>query len=226
MALSLSVSKETRQRLAKLGGLTDDGFDELLEFMRSQAEQFASLGNVREAASGLQHCASEAADIVHAVMPLLLRHVSDGRTPSEVTAAVLAAYKRNPDPDLLVNAKDVAIFKKRLLAILADNQIALKTKAMALVGERSAVLHQAKIISDVRPVFASSKSKIDAVEAFSIIHTLVLTYVQDGEYVKSFVALDSADLTSLKEIIDRAQSKERALSKFLEASAAAKIVIA
>lgn len=225
MTLHLAINKESRARLAKLANVTEIGFVELLEFMRAQVEQFGSLANVRDATAALNHCAEDAGEIVHSMMPLLVRHIADGRTASEVVAAVVATYKRDIENVYLSSSKDMTLFRKRLLAVLSDEQIALKTKAMALVSERSSLLHKAKIISDVRPVFGSSKKTVDMVEAFSIIHTLVLTSMQDGDYVKNFIALDSADLTSLKEIIDRAQAKEKSLSKFLESSKVSKIVI-
>jgi len=74
----------------------------------------------------------------------------------------------------------------------------------------------AKILSDIRPVFGDdlSEGPISAV----ITHTLKLAYHEGGEHKEFFIVMDQQDLITLFEVIDRAHEKEQALTGLLQKS--------
>ena len=89
--------------------------------------------------------------------------------------------------------------------------------------DRGLLLTDVKIVSDLRPVF--SMVGADKVEAFTIIHTLVVDCYDRDVSKKFHIALDMSDIEKLKKAVDRAKSKEKALSKFVGAAGIAKIEI-
>lgn len=79
-------------------------------------------------------------------------------------------------------------------------------KAFNLLTENERVFREARIITDVRPVFH------DVLDADNrpalLLHQLKLSYQQDGDPYDDYVCLDSKDLIKLKEHLDRAIEKE------------------
>lgn len=225
VAISLNLSKEALKRLAHLPSISSEGFEEMLEMMQSRAEQFGTLELVRKAARELRHCPTEAEEVVQTVFPLMVRHLADGESSKDLVEAILARMSRATVGVPTLPAKSLALLRKRLSALVSSNQIALKAKALSLVNERISLLHKSKIVTDIRPVFQLGRKKSTSVEAGCIIHTLVLEYSENGEYAKRHIAVDSSDMQRLKESIDRAVAKERALSDLLAAAHLPKIAV-
>ena len=72
-------------------------------------------------------------------------------------------------------------------------------------------------MTDARPVFAVDAS--GPPEAFVVSHTLKFDIHEEGEDREWFVALNSADLVALKNVIDRALEKQSSLTKALRPTA-------
>lgn len=98
----------------------------------------------------------------------------------------------------------------RLLNIETFNALA-KAKRLQRDGER--LYCDAKIVSDIRPVFDSRPTNrpVGAV----VTHTLKLGYHESGEHREFNVILDRIDLDLLSDIIKRAQAKDKTLRGLL-----------
>jgi hypothetical protein len=125
--------------------------------------------------------------------------------------------------DVTVAARDIPNFKvpegvaftERLAALLALNSlntIALKAKELQLESERT--FCEARIITDVRPVFGEN---VDDSPSMIIVHTLKLGFHESG-HKDIYVALDAADIASLKKTLERAEDKARKLKALLDAT--------
>ncbi|WP_141285588.1 hypothetical protein [Ideonella azotifigens] len=211
-------------RLAALASISDEDFADLVQSMEKLTALVSINESISELTSRLTQCsADEATQILHAVMPLYFAYISDGYTPAEVVAGVedgLASYRGR---ELLKTKKSISLLKSRLLSLLGNRRIAMRAKATGLVFERPLVLQEARIISDIRPIFASDK--VSNVDAYSIIQTLILDCFENGEDKKFHIAIDAEDIEQLADILNRARDKEKALSKMLEATGVTKIEI-
>jgi hypothetical protein len=73
----------------------------------------------------------------------------------------------------------------------------------------------ARIFSDIRPVFGDS---IESASAAVVVHNLKITVRRNEKEEDIFIALDNNDLRELKEVVDRAEKKTKALASILEKS--------
>ena len=94
--------------------------------------------------------------------------------------------------------------------------IPAKARMLLLEGKR---LCSAKVVSDIRPVFDYSDVPCQP-EAALIVHHLRISYHDDGAraLTEFAVALDSDDLDSLIDTLNRAKAKEQALEGLLKIS--------
>ena len=102
---------------------------------------------------------------------------------------------------------------EKLLSI--DNLgIIAKAKKLQRVGER--LYCNAKIMSDIRPVFSDDPSLRPS--GAVITHTLTIAYHGGSEHSEFHVALDSEDVDELADVLARAGKKDETLRKFLKES--------
>ena len=97
--------------------------------------------------------------------------------------------------------------RSSILARILDTESTLgrAAKAGSLLVRHQTLLCSAQILTDVRPVFDEPAESVDAFVAF---HTLMVTYHEVVDTRTISMAMDSRDLATLKEQIERAQRKE------------------
>lgn len=106
--------------------------------------------------------------------------------------------------------------KHRLGAILSIEPLMIAAKAITILTDHERTFHTARILTDIRYAFRSDPEQkpYGAV----IVHTLKLSYHQEGEHKQFFMALETEDLARLKTVAERAQQKEKAIRRDLEAT--------
>lgn len=125
--------------------------------------------------------------------------------------------------DVVVAARDIPNFKVgegvdlsvRLAALLAlDSLNIISLKAKELQHESERTFCNARIITDVRPIFGEN---IDDSPTMIIVHTLKIGFHESG-HKDIYVALDAADIAGLKKTLQRAEDKAKKLKSMLDAS--------
>lgn len=104
-------------------------------------------------------------------------------------------------------------FAKRINILLGYEQIYYAAKANDIATEYSNVYLNAKVVTDIRPVFGIDVTRLP--KAAMILHNLHLHYRSDieGDHKDIFIALDSKDIKALKELLIRAEAKEKTLQE-------------
>ncbi|MGA2060182.1 MAG: hypothetical protein ABSG67_06845 [Thermoguttaceae bacterium] len=97
---------------------------------------------------------------------------------------------------------------KVLDTLNADHPLYIASKAEQLRLSHQNVLTDARIITDLRPVFNPSAKKI---AEFIISHNLLVNYYDGTETRRMVFALDANDVANLRRICERAQEKEHTL---------------
>lgn len=102
------------------------------------------------------------------------------------------------------------------MATLLDlDLIVTMARALDLVTEFDKSFHEARIVTDLRPLFEDPSDIQGAV----IVHTLRIEYHQGGGQIKAFyVTLGASELHQLQSLVQRAVQKSDALRHFAEAS--------
>jgi len=102
------------------------------------------------------------------------------------------------------------------MVLSAENPLGITTKAIDVLTEHEHVFQYARIVTDVRPIFTNNAQEKPA--AAVVVHMLNLFFNDMGQKRQLCVALDSNDLSLLKQIIERAELKEKTIkTTFAEA---------
>lgn len=106
-------------------------------------------------------------------------------------------------------------FRRKLgEALQLEEPLGITAKAAGVAAGHQRMYAEARILTDIRPVFHSDPDK-KPVAAF-MYHNLCLSYYEGGDRKNLYIMLDSEDIESLRAAIERASRKESTLSKLLQ----------
>jgi hypothetical protein len=91
---------------------------------------------------------------------------------------------------------------------LRNESLTVSAKAWALLTDNQANFKEARVITDVRPIFADSN---EPPPAGLVVHMLRLTYWGDDSEHAFWVAMDDNDMEALRKVVVRAQGKSKQL---------------
>ena len=112
----------------------------------------------------------------------------------------------------------ISTLQARLTKLLSfDSSLGVTSKALDVMRENERTFCNARIISDVRPIFANTTKKAAAAV---VVHNLQIGYHEPGSkaHKEFYVALDMQDIQKLKEVIARAEEKTEALQAIVNAA--------
>ena len=113
-----------------------------------------------------------------------------------------------------INEEEFTSLKQRLITLLdAHKTLTLTAKANDLLGDHQHCFYSARLFSDMRPVYSSDVSSI---EAGIVIHDLVIHYGDSEDHKDFHVLLDDADIQALRETLDRAEKKSAVLRRMMK----------
>lgn len=105
---------------------------------------------------------------------------------------------------------DWGLFAQDLAKLLScDKSLGIIAKIQDVRQEYGRLFCSARVLSDIRPVFGSDPTA--APLAAAITHTLRITYHEREDHKEFHCALDAADLRQLRDLVERAISKEAAI---------------
>jgi len=135
-----------------------------------------------------------------------------GRFVSQLSRAMRASERK----DLIVSPEERPSFDEKLIKLLSVEPILITSKSDTLKSEFEKTFCDARIISDIRPVFAKPEERpITAL----VIHTLKIEFHGPaGRHDEFYIALDDDDLAKLKKLIERATVKSVGLKALLRES--------
>lgn len=212
-AANLHIPEQYRQGVEKIANLQDKEFEELLVTVQHEPptlQREAFIASVASKAKGISP--SDISAIVDTLMALY----------------VVRAFLELPIDDFVNNisaTQDIDLsstqrnqLRRQLGAFLALDSLTVTSKALGVLSESERGFHDARVITDVRPIFGENVAVPPA--AAVIFHTLEINYHYNrGRSVDGFfVVLDTADIQTLREVLNRADAKARSLVSMLEAA--------
>ncbi|HEX5851763.1 MAG TPA: hypothetical protein VFY36_01605 [Solirubrobacteraceae bacterium] len=151
----------------------------------------------------------KAEDVLDALLSLTTLLPEGGDGVSELARDVA----ESPDLDLDEAARHELV--QRLEGLLGVDSFVLAARASEIVTEFPKVFHEARILTDLRPVFGPDPTR--GPQAALLVATLKLEYhLADGPVDVDFFALDYSDLLRLREIVDRAIAKHTSLRGLID----------
>lgn len=136
---------------------------------------------------------------------------------SEAAGNVAQAMQDSSLEKLALSDEDRDKFEERLVALLSSSRLDLVGKASALTLEQEHFMREARIVTDIRPVFGSNPASHPS--GAIITHTLRLTYTDSDNRRRDFyIALDAVDVRDLQDSLKRAEKKAGSLKSMLDAA--------
>lgn len=105
-------------------------------------------------------------------------------------------------------------FGRALSQMIATPVLQTSAKAVSVLNRQERLFHDARIMSDIRPVFGDEPAERPA--GAVLVHTLSIEHYINGEVETFNVAMDRKDLAELKETVDRAITKAGTLADVVE----------
>jgi hypothetical protein len=117
-------------------------------------------------------------------------------------------------PELIDINIDSISLKERFERLLSINSLYIIAKSARLKFDGERLYFEAKILSDIRPVFDADPENIPS--AAVITHTLKIVYHEGNNHKEFYVVLGSSDLSSLSKTVERAVLKDETLRNLLK----------
>lgn len=145
------------------------------------------------------------AEIAHSLLSLTSLQADFETSTASVADAIASAMERSDSEKLRLPKEDRERFKSILTDLLSSNALQIAGKARSLQFEDEHVFQDARIVTDIRPVFGDSiqESPVGAI----LVHKLKLTYLRNKQLEDFFIELDSRDVRILRGLLDRADAK-------------------
>lgn len=212
----LNIPERYRPGLSLLATMADDSYSGLLGSLRSAPPSFSGqrevtawvMPSVKSVSEGDINRIFESLASLSRV--LARRGAQSTQLAHDVSVAALDTIKG-------LTATAAATLERRLDDLLPlSSLIASANKAKELQVQRERTLCDVRLLTDLRPVFADDVTK--PAMAMTVIHTLKIGYHDSNSSIHKefYVALDAADIKSLKSALERAEQKEQSLKDTLE----------
>lgn len=198
----LPLSEKERAGLTTLRDLSGIGIDQLIADLSRSPESLPSVDGLPGAT-------------VQQIVDTL-KHLYETRVIADVpvTEFVSDVCEALRETDELSSSAEQQ-FRERLTRLLDIESMNVAAKAFSLYGEHANIFCDARILTDMRPVFGENVS--DGPAAYIVSHTLKIAYHGTvGRIEELYVGLASEDLVELRIVIDRAEAKAKSLRKALE----------
>lgn len=194
------------ERLAKLDA--DKALNLVAALSAGEVRDMRTLKGAISGAVGSTWAKDEVDAFVGHLMSMSAIGASHSFSAEEFAQVITQRAKTDLDDD------DLSVLQDRLAALLGASDFAAFSKATDIATEYDQVLHLSRIVSDIRPVFGA-EAEADPIGAV-IVHTLRIDYFHEGRVKTISFAMNTRDLDELARNTERANAKQRALSKTLE----------
>jgi len=191
--------------LLKLGTLSEDSARDLISALASVSPTLSPKGLASKLGAAVKSISAEdLADLAAALIALSSVRVVNKIPVPQFVEEVCESFATGKPPQV---PEGVAL-RSRLTGLLQAEPLMLSAKASTLQREHTNVLFDARLVTDIRPVFTDGP---EAVPGAMIVHMLKFSYIHDNQSKEFFVALDDEDLMKLQKVISRAEAKSKTL---------------
>ena len=213
MATVLNLNTKSQKALKSLLSLSGSQIDELAAFLAENLEKLGESADALALSNDIKGVPHEVAyPLLDFFAPFCMQRLSAARDYKELVDAVLQNFSRLGE-DGNLTAVEQKKLKSQLHTIFSNPTLALKSKGVRLQSDHDKVFKSAELLSDIRPIFSvNGKPTIEAAVTFQ---NLKIQYFEDGQVRYFYCALDSKDLESVKDVVDHALKKQKALLDML-----------
>ena len=199
--------------MQKLMKLSEDSFNQLISALEGVGPTLFPHELSDQVESKLKGVSSEdVSEIIASIMSLSSHRVHDDSTPEELAEQVAQAAS---DSGIAIQSnKERDSFKKKLIRFFELSTLYVSSKALGILQSNENVFCTCRILTDVRPVFGTD-AKVPPVAAV-VVYMLDISYHKDGDVKHLYIAMDSLDIDTLKDALNRAETKAETLKPLIK----------
>jgi hypothetical protein len=165
-----------------------------------------------EGAASQELSNTEAATVVRSLQSLYLFKASAESPLPEFVSGLIAAMQASENEGLAAADDNKAVLTTKLTDLLSLSSLERFYKTEQLKADHQQIFYDAKIVTDLRPVFDQPKEPpVGAI----VTHTLKIIFHEYGEHRELYFSLDAEDVVTLKKIAERAIDKMSSLQALL-----------
>ena len=188
------------------------------EALKSALEKAPIVGGLKELTSAVvQQVPSlkrkEIEQILRTLFSLCVLLTDEEESLSENIATLSNVMQVSGRPELSLTDEEKVEFERKMEKLLNIKVVATSAKVQQLRLEYSNTFSDAKIFTDMRPIFDEPANRPIGC---ALAHTLKLTYHEGSDHKEFYVVLDAEDLGSLKKVIQRAETKAASLKSLMD----------
>jgi hypothetical protein len=209
------IPEPYRSGLAKIRGLSASDIDAISNALATcplHGGIKGMIATVRAQAPTLT--VDDIEDIIRSLYSLYI-YRGDSDTPVSSFIPELIIAMRSSGKDLVIPEEEKIIFQERITRLLSIDALAMASKAETLRDDHDKSFHDAKILTDIRPLFTKPDEKPLGA---AITHMLKIEYHQEGEHKILYMYLDADDLELLKKVVQRAETKASSLQALIKSA--------
>ena len=219
---NFSIPERYRYGVSKIRDLDMDTARSLREaldksvFNEERPEAMAVATSALESVSQSSGSTSDFKKISEALVSMYLVKSRRDTSLEEFVNRVADALEELSDTSLRLEAGERESFKEKLQILLGAEVFGVMSKVSDLRTEGERIFCHARIMTDLRPVFGSDVQK--GPMAVLVTHNLKIAFHESGRKGDHdiYVTLDAEDLSDLKEVILRAESKANTLRSIVD----------
>jgi len=211
----ITIPEPYQAGLATIVGLSDDSVGELVSALRAIPTKLFPYTLAHEIAPSVQSISvDDLSEVIETLQSLYLTKIYH-EVPADVMADDIAeaATENGLSEHLRLSGLDREKFKNRLATLLSIESLEILAKALGILRNNQNVFHEARIITEIRPVFGSNVE--EAPPAAVVVHMLNISCHGTDGHKEFFIALDTDDIEVLRDVVDRAETKAESLKAML-----------
>jgi len=134
---------------------------------------------------------------------------------AEFVPILIAAMQATGSRDLTVPDENKEAVIAKLTSLLSMSALERASKVEQLKADHQGIFYDAKILTDLRPVFDQPKERpVGAI----VNQTLKIVWHESGEHRELYLSLDTEDVGKLQKIAERAADKMSSLKALLKSA--------
>lgn len=213
----LRIPDRHKNGLLKLVGLSDNSIKRLTSAIEGlRPKLFPEDLSVEIAIKVPEVLPDDIIEIIKVLVSLLYSGFHHEIPPEELAHDVIEAMGESGIKELQLPPAKQESLRQRLVKLFTIESLLIVSKALTVLQSNENTFCGARIVTDVRPVFGSDPGI--APNAAVIVHSLNLNYHHDGQLKDFYIAMDTADIKTLRDVLDRADSKTQSLESILKKS--------
>jgi len=216
-ALRIRIPQRHQSGMAKLLALDQNSLEELLTALDNMPSTFNIDRLKIQLSSFIETIPQDDLEgIIDTIVVLHILQLDTELSLGEFAEQICRAMNVSNNDKLKLNGPSYGQFKGTLIKLLSGKLLSISTKAKSIIFEHDHVFGRTRVITDIRSIFGDDIGNQPV--ASVIVHMLKIHYIQDQQHKDLFLALDTADIKVLINLLQQAQEKAESLKTVLKSA--------